>query len=315
MHPPVRLLALDWSLDRPYAEIHRICSDRILKRGANHQTLLGDTTNKSHEDVVWMFLKATEPLIETEADAIIEMDISEDLEHALARAIDGIVRELGLPRPDAERVGKALAKVRGYKTAHTASPKKPETKVKPKPAPRYFGFLTEIDLEEAVEDFISRRKEKGKGEGRSLYEFWDTLKKNKRITRQPHVTIVHSKHLPDKIALWERCSALHALPNPPMFRARLGHVVADERVMAVTVEELRVDSPEEDEGQGSIFLSTLDPEIRGRLHITVGTRDASVPPFEAGALVESFKKGEKKGLDDVRLEDVYVKGRIKGLYG
>jgi len=38
-----------------------------------------------------------------------------------------------------------------------------------------------------------------------------------------------------------------------------------------------------------------------------------VPPFEAGALVESFKKGGK-GLDNVPLEDVYVKGRIKGLY-
>jgi predicted esterase len=48
----------------------------------------------------------------------------------------------------------------------------------------------------------------------------------------------------------------------------------------------------------------LDPELRGRLHITVGTRDASVPPFEAGALVESFKTGEK-GLENVCLEDVY----------
>jgi tRNA ligase len=83
--------------------------------------------------------------------------------------------------------------------------------------------------------------------------------------------------------------------------------------MAVTIEELRVDDPEEDEGQeGSTLLSMLDPELRGGLHITVGTRDASVPPFEAGALVESFKKG--KGLDNVRLGDVYVKGRIKGLY-
>ena len=66
--------------------------------------------------------------------------------------------------------------------------------------------------------------------------------------------------------------------------------------------------------EGSTFLSMLDPgpELRGRLHIMVGTRDASVPPFEAGALVESFKKAGK-GLDNVRLEDVYVKGRIKGL--
>jgi tRNA ligase len=64
--------------------------------------------------------------------------------------------------------------------------------------------------------------------------------------------------------------------------------------MAVTVEELCVGDPEEDEGQeGSMFLSMLDPELRGRLHIMVGTTDASVLPFEAVALVESFKKGEK----------------------
>jgi tRNA ligase len=256
-----------------------------------------------------MFLKNTEPLIENEADATIEMDIGEDLEHSLARAIDGVVRELGLPRPDAERVGAALAKVRGYMPARTTSPKKPETKAKG--TPRYFGLLAETDLVEALEAHISRREE-GE-EGGPLREYWDALKKNKRITRQPHVTIVHSRGLPDKLTLWECCFALYALPTPPLFRARLGHVVADKRVMAVTVEELRVDDPEEDEGQkGSTFLSMLDPELRGRLHITVGTRDASVPPFEAVALVESFKSG--KGPDNVRLEDVCVKGRIKGLY-
>jgi len=243
-----------------------------------------------------------------EADATIEMDIGEDLEHSLARAINGIVRELGLPRPDAERVGAALAKVRGYTPAHTTSSKKPGTKAKA--TPRYFGLLAEIDLVEVLETHISRREE---GEGGRLHEFWDALKKNKRIARQPHVTIVHGKQLPDKLSLWECCSALYALPTPPLFRARLGHVVGDERVMAVTIEELRVDDPEEDEGQeGSTFLSMLDPELRGQLHITVGTKDASVPPFEAAALVESFKKGEK-GLNDIRLEDVYVRGRIKGL--
>ena len=310
MHPPVRLLALNWSLDRPLAEIHRICSDRILNRGPNHQTLQGDTPEKAHEDVVQRFLWDTELLDENEADATIEMDIGEDLEHALARAIDGIVRELGLPRPDAERVGAALAKVHGYMPpVNTTSPKKPETKAKP--PPRYYGLCPEIDLVKALETHIPRREE-GE-EGGPLRKFWDALKENKGITREPHVTIVHTKECPDKLTLWERCAALHALPTSPLFRARLGHVVADERVMAVTVEELRVDDPEEDEGQeGSSLLSMLDSEVCGRLHITVGTSDASVRPFEAAALVVSFKKGEKR-LDNVRLEDVYVKGRIKGL--
>ena len=244
---------------------------------------------------------------ESEADATVEMDIGDDLEHSLARAIDGIVRVLGLPRPDAERVGAALAKVRGYKPTHTTNAKKPEAKTRA--TPRYYGLLAEIDLAEALETHISRREEGG-----ALGEVWGVLKKNGRVAHQPHVTIVHSKQLPEMRALWDRCAALSALPAPPLFRARLGHVVADERVMAMTVEELRVGDPEEDEGQeGAAFVSMLDSGLRERLHITVGTKDASVTPFEAGALVESFKKGEK-GVESVRLEDVYVNGRIKGLF-
>jgi len=304
MNPPVRLLALNWSLDQPYAVIHRICADRILMRGADHQTLHGDATDKSHEDVLWRFLRDTEPLGDGEADATIEMDISEDLEHSLARAIDGIVRVLELPRPDAERIGAALGKARGYKPAYTDA--KPVTKAPP--SPRYFGLRAEIDLVDALDRHISLR------EG-PVREFWNALKADRRVSRNPHVTIVHRKQLPDNQALWERCAALCALPNPPLFRARLGDVLADERLMAVTVEDLSVNNPEEDEGQeGSTFISQLDPELRERLHITIGLKDDTVPAAEAGALAVSFKRGEK-GADSVRLEDVFVKGRIKGFSG
>ena len=37
----------------------------------------------------------------------------------------------------------------------------------------------------------------------------------------------------------------------------------------------------------------LDPELCGQPHITIWTRDASVPPFEAGGQAELFKKGWK----------------------
>ena len=304
MHPPVRLLALNWPLDQPYAVIHRICADRILTRGANHQTLHGDATGKSHEQVLWGFLRGTEPLNDNEADATIDMDISDDLEHSLARAIDGIVRVLELPRPDVERVGAALAKARGYKPAHTDA--KPVAKAPP--SPRYFGLFLELDLVDALDRHSSLQ------EG-PMRDFWNALKAEKRVSRNPHVTIVHSKQLPDDRTLWERCVALCALATPPLFRARLGHVVANERLMAATVEDLSVDNPEEDEGQeGSTFVSQLDPELRERLHLTIGLKDESVPAVEAGALAVAFKKGEEE-VDSVRLVDVFVKGRIKGFSG
>jgi tRNA ligase len=323
MHPPVRLLALNWSLDRPLSKIHRTLADRILARGANHQTLHGDATGaKSHEDVLWQFLRDSEPLSDDdEADATIEMDVNEDLEQSLARAIDGIVRVLALPRPDMERVGKALAKARAYKPALSPSDaKRTKQTDKAPPPPRYFALLAEIDLVDTLEAHIPR--------GASpLRDFWDELKGSPdgahhsgagRVARTPHVTIVHSRQQqqqdrdPTSVALWERCVALHALHAPPLFRARLGHLVANERIMAATVEDLCVDDPEEDVGQeGATFVSQLDPGLRERLHITIGTKDASVPAVEAGALVQAFKEGET-GIENVPLEGVYVRGRIKG---
>jgi len=329
MHPPVRLLALNWSLDRPLSEIHRTLADRILTRGANHQTLHGDATGaKSHEDVLWQFLRSSEPLSDDgEADATIEMDVSEDLEQSLARAIDSIVRVLALPHPDMERVGMALSKARAYKPALSLSgakhPKqaKQAAATKAPPTPRYFALLAEIDLVDTLDLHISRGAP-------PLRDFWDALKGSPdgghhsgRVARTPHVTIVHSKQQqqqqldrdPKSVALWERCIALHALHAPPLFRARLGHLVANERIMAATVEDLCVDDPEEDAGQeGASFVSQLDHELRERLHITIGTKDASVPAIEAGALVQAFKEGDT-GIENVPLEGVYVKGRIKGL--
>jgi len=115
LHPPFRILAPNGSLDLPHAEIHRIRADRILARGANHQTLHGDEYEKAHESVIWRFLHTTELLSDDEADAVIEMDVREDLGQALSRAVNAVVRVLDLPRPDAEHIGAALSKARGYR--------------------------------------------------------------------------------------------------------------------------------------------------------------------------------------------------------
>lgn len=309
MYPPVRLLALNWSLDQPHAEIHRICADRILARGTNHQTLHGDEQGKAHESVLWQFLRTTEPLAEGEADTVIEMDVREDLEHALARAVDAVVRVLGLPRPDAERVGAALARARGYRPARTDAQSQSQSlqqQRKSSAPPRYFGMLAEIDLVSALDAHIAGAP--------AMRAFWDALRAREGVARRPHVTIVHSKQLPECADLWERCTALYALPAPPLFCARLGHVVANARIMAATVEDLRVDDPEADEAQaGTAFVSQLGHELHESLHVTIGTRDADVLPVEAGALVASFRRGAT-GVHSVPLENVYIRGRIQGLF-
>jgi tRNA ligase len=136
--PPVHLLALNWSLDdQPHAETHRICADRIMARGTNHQTLHGDSQGKAHEGILWQFLRTTEPLADGEADTVIEMDVREDLEHALSRAIDAVVRVLGLPRPDAERIGAALVKACGYRPLRTEAQQRQQQQRRGAPQPRY----------------------------------------------------------------------------------------------------------------------------------------------------------------------------------
>ena len=315
LHPPVRLLALNWSLDQPHAEIHRICADRILARGANHQTLHGDEQGKAHESVLWQFLRATEPLADDEADAVIEMDVREDLEHALSRAVDAVVRVLALPRPDPERVGAALAKARGYRPARTDA--QAQQQKKSTAPPRYFGMPAEIDLADALDVHIyAAAARTDDDDARAVREFWGALKARSGFARRPHVTIVHSKQLPERAELWERCMALHALPAPPLFCARLGHVVANTRIMAATVEDLRVDDPEADEAQvGTAFVSQLGHALRESLHVTIGVRDADVLPVEAGALVASFRRGAASGVHSVPLNNVYIRGRIQGLFG
>ncbi|KAH9025091.1 RNA ligase-domain-containing protein [Lactarius pseudohatsudake] len=277
MHPPVRLLALNWSLDQPHAGIHLICADRIMARGTNHQTLHGDEQGKAHESVMWRFLIDTSPLADDDADTVIEMDTREDLEHALSRA-------------DAEHVGAALARARGYRPARTDA----EQQRKPNAPPR------------ALDAPIASARN-----GDAMRKFWDALKARSGVARRPHVTISVQQAA---TSAWTCGSAV-----PRCMRSLHRRCSArgsdmswrTERIMAATVEDLRVDDPEADDAQaGTAFVSQLGHALRDSLHVTIGLRDADV---EAGALVASFRRGAA-GVHSVPLENVYIRGRTQGLF-
>ncbi|KAL1719118.1 RNA ligase-domain-containing protein [Schizophyllum commune] len=332
MSPPVRLLALNWALDKPNATIHRICGDRIMARGENHQTLRADKA-KSHEDVLWMFINNTQELSDTEVDAVVDMDMADPLEDAVKRAVEGVVRVLGLEMPGEEKIKEGVQAALGYKPnlRKTEGEQKAAEKGKKegggkgkgkhekesnqgkataKPAstkpPRYFGLLAEIDLKKTLEAVFDAQPEHA--------GFWRELTKGSRITARPHVTIVHSKSLPAEGELWARCRALHELDVPPLFRFKVTHVVWDGRVMALPVEDLTLDEETGQGQEGAEFVAKLNHETRERLHVTVGTRSANVNPVEAKSMVEKWRKGERKDVSSIELkEPLVVKGRIKGL--
>ncbi|KAI1785087.1 RNA ligase-domain-containing protein [Ganoderma leucocontextum] len=317
--PPAHLLALHWPLDLPRAMVHRICGDRILARGDRHQTLHAG----AHEKVLWQFLDNADELQDAEVDAVVGMDVEEPLEDALARAVGAVVKYLGKEQPDHERMGQALAAARAYESRSKGGKKggkdkgkaegdaTPPTQDKKTATPRYYGILAEVDLQSVVAPALE-------GVPSEAREFWEKLVQEKRVQARPHITLVHSKQLgvPAEGALWARCRAVDAVERAPLLRFRLGHVVWSERVMAATVVDLAVDEGDEGGEEVVAFVGQLSDEVRERLHVTVGTRDKNVPPVEARDLVVEWKrKGDgKAGVWAAPLTDVWVKGRVKGLF-
>jgi len=291
-------------------------------RGENHQTLRADE-HKGHEDVIWMFIQTTEALAADEVDEMIEMDVSEELEAGLSRAVDGIVRVLGVERPTDEKIGEALRLAKTYApqrlkqdsrkdavTKEEGKDKKiPAKQRAPGKSPRYFGLLPEVDVGGVVGGRLAQQDVPPPAKA-----FWDGLKIENRITKLPHVTFVHMKSLPYDQALWDRCLAFHRAASPPSFRFSLGHIVYDQHVMAVTLEGLAVVSDEETTVMeaGADFLEKMPQDLQKCLHITIGTRDNSVNPYEAKSLVESWRNGEN--VSSIALNAVEGQGRVKGLF-
>ncbi|KAG5641321.1 hypothetical protein DXG03_005490 [Asterophora parasitica] len=307
---PTQVLALNWGIGSvPQATVHRVCGDRVTWRGENHQTLRPDES-AGHEEVIWMFLNTREDLAEGEVDAVIEMDVEEGLEDAVRRAVDGIVRVLGLEPPSEKKVMEALKAIDTYKP----KVKKSNEKKKEKESVRYYGLLAEVDLEHVLWTRLgaAANAQGAEDEGARV---WGVMKGAGRVAKRPHVTLVHRNSLPAEEDSWKKCAALQAAANPPLFRARLGHLVWNTRVMALTVDDLEVvDEKLAGVEKGKEFLEQLSKELKQRLHITVATKHASIPAVEAKTLVEAWRKGEaSEDIHAIKLDDVFATGRIKGL--
>ncbi|KAL0061488.1 tRNA ligase [Marasmius tenuissimus] len=306
--PPARLLALNWALDKPQSTIHRVCGDRIVLRGDNHQTLRADATpGKTHETVLWQFIGNTEYLAANEVDNIIDMDLEQDFPTALQHAIDGICGVLKLEKPSQEKTQEGMDVALGYKATTKTTQDEASSKAKAR-EPRYFALLPEVRLDVLLGEVLADE---------SSCTLWTHLRQNDRLTSRPHITLVHKKSLPDEIELWERCMELHGMELPPVFEFQLGNVVWNDRVMALCVEELKLveDSTQDGTQKGGEFVSKLRDDVRSRLHITVGTKDESIPPVEAMALVEEWRAGHKEGIHSLQFDSVTVRGRVKGLLG
>lgn len=274
-----------------------------------------------------MFLNTFEELADSEVDDVVDMSLDDDLEASVRRAVKACVEIIGVPQPSEDEIQEALDAADAY-TIPSKEKRVLEGKGKDKGKgkARYYALLPEFDIPSLLEHHLS-----GDSVPEAVKEFWTYLKSEKRVLKVPHVTIVHRNSLSSSSVdeesrqLWTRCEGLHAMPYPPFFRGRLGSVLCDPvvGVMALTFDDFGLEQLVQngdvavagDDGQeAQTFVSTLSHGVREKLHITVGTK-GDTKPVEAGAMVARWRNNERDNIKEVKLADVFAKGRVQGMQG
>lgn len=330
----VKYIFVTWNIDaNPYHKLLRLCSERVVSRGDNHQTLRPDlTVEAEHEAVVASFLHNFTTPAPMYYDEQIVVDVEDSPRIALGKVVDKLVGILGLRRPSESEIDAALAAVSDYKV--TTPYHAPARLGK---AVRYFGLAPEIDLAAVVEDAL--KTPMSAAAFASVTKFMDALKEKGRVTQRPHITLSHNKNVavekeaagdgaapgPQQVA-WDTCTQLAESPISPFYEFDITHLAWDDRTMALIVGNLR---PQEsaDREKGSALV--LPEEVKVNLHITVGTQGEDISAFESRGVVrvarESINMGKQTGeagestegggvVHWVEVGPLTGSGRVRGMF-
>lgn len=213
-----------------------------------------------------MFINTTEELADSEVDDVVSMDIveGETIEDQVRRAVDGLVPLLNLERPSDEKIREAVEQVKAYKVegesggAEDAKAKGKgklvEASGKKKQGTggvRYYALLPEFDLVELLDSALASLSSSSSPLSPQdsvklahLQSLYSKLKSDKRVTKRPHVTLVHKTGMREDgdagRALWEKCASVYEMNPPPVFEGTVRRVVWSQKVVAVVFEDLRV---------------------------------------------------------------------------
>ncbi|OCF45932.1 hypothetical protein I317_00019 [Kwoniella heveanensis CBS 569] len=341
----LRLVGIVWDIaSQPYHRLLRICSERVVTRGDNHQTLRPDSTvDAEHEAVIGQFLRNFTSPDPAQFDELIQVEVADMPREVLGAIVDGLVKIIGVKRPSDQEIDIALDAAAEYKPT---TPYHAIGKVG-KPI-RYFGLAPEIDLAQVVESALAPLP--GDEVINSARTFLENLKESKRVTSKPHVTLSHEKNVQaekeaqgdsanavpgPQTRLWETCKALAEAKYSTLFEYNLTHLVWDKRIMTLALANLRPtassDSKDKkDRVEGVPELeSVLPADVRRLLHVTVGTRDEEIAPYESRGLMnvlrDAVERGEEEGKRDevaegggkvrwVKIGPIKGEGRVRGMY-
>lgn len=269
-------------------------------------------------------------------DDTIKLGLENSLQQNLRIAADGLCKIMPrLARPTDEEISEALEYAQSYKPSV-----KKELQGKETPPPRYYGLSIELDLQHYVQAALDNQKGAAPHVKSAAEKFLSHLVAHGRIVARPHVTIVHEKTVADEKAtagdqiepvgpvqrLWNTCEALRKLPSPALFDFDITALLFNDRVMTLVVGHVRphVDIAEKATSQPSAKAERQDREhllhvekalcedLKEVLHVTIGTREEGIPPFEARGLVEAWRKGDPsvKHIDLIAMSGL---GRVMGM--
>ena len=327
----IRLVAVVWDVkSQPYHRLLRVCSERVVKRGDNHQTLRPDLTAEAeHEAVVGNFLRnwtAPDPEM---FDKLISVPIEQSPQDTLRMVVDGLVDVLGLTQPSEKNMAEALKAAGEYKPStpyHAPA-------VKFSKAVRYFGVAPEMDLPATVSSILASHPDS------PAAVFFKNIQDDQRITARPHITLAHNKVVEaEKEAragekgkgsmevLWDTCKSLAEMPIAPRYEFEISLLVWDDRVMALALDHILPQASAAEAGSGAAPQLIIPESIASYLHVTVGTRSEEIAAFESRGIVKAAREAIKAGKETaeevvpgggtvrwIRAQGISGEGRVKGM--
>jgi tRNA ligase len=339
-------VGLEWDVKgHPYHRVLRLCSERVVSRGDNHQTLHPDEQGCEHETIVGSFLrKFTSPDPDLFAQ-IVDVSVLATPKEAVRHIIDELTPLLGLPSVNDEQLRVASVQAEQYKVTTPYHPIDKQSK-----SIRYYALAPEIDPGALIEIGIYHMSPEL---AHSCQRFLSSLKKERRLISAPHVTLTHEGNLAserealgDEIAqgqgpqhkAWHACKRLSEVGSPT-WAFDVTHIAWDGRVMALILDDLRL-VPATSPGQGGKSTSISEqsrqdaedailPSMVSHMHVTVGTKAEEIRPYESrnvvGRVKELIAQGQQIGETDevvpgggvvrwAEIGRIEGEGRIKGMW-
>jgi tRNA ligase len=319
----VRLIAFIWPLDDlPLNMVHHLCCDRVVERGANHQSLRFEEGNE-HEAVLWHFLQTRQEFNSNPEsiseqgnggdqafDTVIKLDVRSTLEEMIQSSVKQLASLLNLPIPSQERISQAIKQARLYRV----NVKKESKGITSAPT-RYYGLSVEVDLPKALQPLIQDHADAKCA--------LDKLVSSNRVITRPHVTLVHNSDLKSASEIdtetsdevtesqvaaqkkWDFYSKLHqdAKAASP-FTMQVDCLAWNDRAMSLGVSHIFNEQ-----------YANID-ELQGkewRPHITVGTFHEDIRPYEGNSVLRLADTGSLE-VSCIRFsKPLNVVGRLRGL--